>query len=203
MPIYPQTNRTMLERIIAGDEISWCQFYDQYATVIRTLCRVFSLPEDRADDVVQVVMAKFSRSCNKYLYAPDRAKFRTYFNRIVRASIMDEFRKLKRNNRADDAGFDLERDASAEWERAELEVWREEMQKEALQELASRVSSSNYLAFTMSVLQGKSIQETAKFLGISIPQVYLARTRCAKMLREIIRRCNDADPSLQLAQKGK
>jgi len=198
MAIYPDTDRTMLEKILSGDEVSWQEFYQRYSTVVRILCRISRLPQEKHDDVVQEVMSRFARRSSSYIYAPERARFRSYFNRIVRAAIADEFRKL---SKAEQLCTELQQDTvllSPEWESAEMETWRSAVLQEALQELSSRVSSSNYLAFTMSVLQHHSIRDTAAFLGMTSAQVYMARSRCTALLRKIISRCNNADPELKL-----
>lgn len=32
---YPETRKTLLAKIISGDEVSWKEFYDRYIPVIR------------------------------------------------------------------------------------------------------------------------------------------------------------------------
>ncbi|MCQ2378542.1 MAG: sigma-70 family RNA polymerase sigma factor [Victivallaceae bacterium] len=197
MPIYPETNRTMLEKIIAGDDVSWSEFYDAYAPVVRSLCRIARVPEEKIDDVIQETMFRFSDRSKNFVYAPEKARFRTYFNKVVHGGIADCFRKIARDKALPVENLPGEADLSAE--EKELDVWRHAVLDQALAELAKRVSAKNYLAFTMSAFDGKSIADTAEFLRISADQVYLARNRCAAILKEIVKKCNDADPDLNLS----
>lgn len=196
MAIYPDTNRTMLEKIVAGDDVSWNEFYDAYAPVVRSLCRISRVPEEKIDDVVQETMRRFADRSKNFVYTPEKARFRTYFNKIVHGGIADCFRQLARDKALPVENLSDETDLSAE--EKELNVWRHAILDQALAELAKRVSAKNYLAFTMSSFDGKSIADTAAFLRISADQVYLARNRCSAMLKEIVKKCNDADPELHI-----
>ncbi len=200
MGVYPETDRTMLERIISGDDIAWQDFYDTYAGVVAAICRASRVPASAVDDVVQEAMRRFSDRSSHFIYMPERAKFRTYFNRIVYGAIADFFRNEAKGIISGGEIPDVPDDSLAA---AELEIWRRAVLDDALGKLAQRVSGKNYLAFTMSVLENHSIAETAEFLDVSTAQVHLARSRCAAHLREIIAGCNEADPELQLAYPGK
>ena len=56
MALYPTTRRTLLEKIKQGDRISWSEFYDRYAPVIRIIGLKSGVPADDIDDLVQEVM---------------------------------------------------------------------------------------------------------------------------------------------------
>ncbi len=198
MALYPETSRTMLEKVIAGDEIGWENFFRTYAPVIRTLCKISNLNGADAEDVVQEVMSQFARQRGKFRYQPEKARFHTYFSCLVRGAIANVFRNAAKAARIQSIPEDLLTN-DTRWDAQFDEVWRENTLQEALHKLASHVSSRNYLAFTMSTLQGHSVKETAEFLHISAPQIYLVRNRCTGLLRDIIRRCNDADPELNLS----
>ena len=200
MGVYPETDRTMLERIISGNDIAWQDFYDTYAGVVEAICRASGVPASAVDDIVQEAMRRFADRSSHFIYMPERAKFRTYFNRIVHGAIADFFRNEAKGIVPGGEIPDVADDSLAD---AELEIWRRAVLDDALGELAKRVSGKNYLAFTMSVLEDHPISETAEFLGISTAQVHLARSRCAAHLRKIIAGCNEADPELHLVYPGK
>ncbi len=194
MAIYPETNRTMLERVVYGDEVSWREFYDTYAPVVRAICRLSRVPEEKTDDIIQETMLRFSDRTSRFVYNPEKAHFRTYFNKIVQGLIVDYFRSVDREKNALPENFSDAED----FQKREMEIWRDAVLKQALAELAKRISNKTYLAFTMSSLDGKTVADTAKFLRMSANQVYVARNRCMAMLKEIVRQCNEADPDLKM-----
>ena len=60
MPLkYPTTSKTLLDRIAAGDEISWDEFYERYSGIVRALARLKGLNDAEADDICQQVMLQF------------------------------------------------------------------------------------------------------------------------------------------------
>ena len=56
----------------------------------------------------------------------------------------------------------------------------------ALAELKGRVQPETYVAFEMYAIQGRPVQDVAKFLNLSISSVYTAKSRCISTLKEII-----------------
>ena len=196
MPIYPDTSRTIIERISAGDYVSWSEFFATYRPVISKLCEIAGVASPDVEDVVQEVMIRFFKQQDKFKYDPEKAKFRTYFNKIVRGAISDYFRKRSARPAIPVEEVDLRGDDDFESEFDAL--WRQSIWDSALREIASRVKSKNYLAFDMSVLQQIPISEVAEFLQMPVDQVYVARSRIAAELREIIARCREDDPELSL-----
>lgn len=197
MSIYPDTNRTIIERISAGDYVSWTEFFSIYSPVIRRLCEISGVFPVDIEDVVQEVMIRFFKQQDKFKYDPEKAKFRTYFNKIVRGAIADYFR-----SKSDCPAVYIEAvsevSGNDDFESEFDALWRQSIWDSALREIASRVKSKNYLAFDMSVLQKIPIPEVAEFLQMSVDQVYVARSRIATELREIIARCREDDPELSL-----
>ena len=56
----------------------------------------------------------------------------------------------------------------------------------ALAELKGRVQPETYVAFEMYAIQGRPVQDVAKFLNLSVSSVYTAKSRCISTLKEII-----------------
>ena len=66
MPLkYPTTSKTLLDRIAAGDEISWDEFYERYGGIVRALARLKGLNAAEADDICQQVMQIGRASCRE------------------------------------------------------------------------------------------------------------------------------------------
>jgi len=79
-----------------------------------------------------------------------------------------------------------------------LEKWREVMKTEALAELANRVDEKTFQAFDLYGLQNRPMREVATLLNCSSASIYMAKNRCAKIMREIVRKLNTEDGALNL-----
>lgn len=198
MNSYPSTHKTLLERIQAGDEISWQEFYDRYSPVVVQAGGGYGLSPEECQDLLQNLMLKFFQHDLVMKYDSRRARFRTYFNQILCSCIYDFLRMKKQQ--PDEVATDQIPDepVPAEAEEMFLEEWRSQMLQEALERLRKQVKAETFLAFHLTVFQKKSPQETADFLKISTNMVYVARTRCIKRLRSIIDSINREDPALEL-----
>ena len=80
---YPTTSKTLLDRIAAGDEISWDEFYNRYCGIVRDIAKFKGLDDAAADDICQQVMLQFFKQSKTFKFDPDIARFRTYFGRII------------------------------------------------------------------------------------------------------------------------
>jgi len=198
MGIYPSTHKSLLKRIQDGDEISWKEFYDRYSPVILNLGSHFGLSATEAEDVRQNVMLKIFQNKLLFSYKEEKARFRTYFNRIVHSCIMDHFRKLKSRNQEISQEELPEQPIPAEAEKFFEEEWRRQRLQEALDILRENVEPQTFLAFHMLVFQQKKVSEVTGFLQLHSSQVYLAKSRCIAKLKKIVEELNTEDPELRV-----
>ena len=49
---YPATSKTLLDRIAAGDEISWDEFYNRYCGIVRDIAKFKGLDDAEAEDKI-------------------------------------------------------------------------------------------------------------------------------------------------------
>ena len=193
------TRRSLLEKVRAGDEISWQEFYETYRPLIRVCGKDYSLRDDEIDELVQLVMCEVFRKdiLAKYdldhvpgdivfKYDPAKGRFRHFFKGIVRNQALKLLRK--RAVTLDDGQIpDLPADDDAldrSWDRE----WGQFVMKMGLQELRGKVRAETYMAFEMYAIQERNVQEVAEMLDISVASVYTAKSRCIAALREIIGR---------------
>lgn len=189
MALYPNTRRTLLEKIKTGDQISWNEFYDRYSPVIRIIGLKSGIRQNDIEDLVQEVMQSFFKSVDHFCYDPAKARFRTYFNRIIRSRICDIFR------RQDESATDLQNDdKDNSFEIIFDEQWRALILNEALSALKERVKPQTYLAYTLTEYEMWETKRAAEFLGISENSVYIGRKRCQEFLKKKIIELSDGDP---------
>ena len=197
MALYPSTHKTLLEKIRSGDEVSWNEFYERYAPVIRHLAAGYGLEPAECDDVLQDVMLKFFRHGLVMRYSPEKSRFRTYFNRIVHSCACDHLRRKQSRSREIVSDELPEVPVPPEKEELFLNEWRAQMLDEALDRLRGRVSAQNFLAFHMTVFQERPAPDVAAFLNMDVRNVYVARSRGTAMLKEIVAKMREEDPELR------
>ena len=197
---YPTTSTTLLDRL-SGDESAWTEFFDRYREAIVDLGCFKGLTPDECADLVQNVMIRFFRRVEAgFKYDPSLARFRTFFSRLVKGCIYDLLRRREHPQAASPELADADDGDRPDelLDMAIMEKWRSILREEALLELARRVDEKTFQAFERYALDGRPPRETAKLLGMSVGSVYVAKTRCVKILRETILRLNAEDPELKL-----
>ena len=197
---YPTTRTTLLNRL-NRDETAWTEFFDRYRNEIVDLGRFKGLSDDECADLVQNVMLRFFHKVESgFKYDPTLARFRTFFSRLVKGCVYDLLRLREKRGVPLDC-VAVEDDGSRPDElldMAIMEKWRTIIREEALLELARRVDDKTFQAFELYALERNPPRDTAKLLGLSVNSVYVAKTRCLKILREIVQRINAEDPELKL-----
>ena len=162
--------------------------------VIRYVGTLYRFSPSECDDLVQNVMLKFFDAEKKFVWDERRARFRTWFGRIVRTKIADHYRRRREIPSAETEAVPVDPQAESLF----LDEWRKLVLQEAEQILRERVSPETFLAYELYAVQRRPAEKVAAFLGCSVNQVYQARKRCFAMMREILRGMNEADPDLQM-----
>ena len=191
---YPSTHRSLLERVRSGEEIAWTEFYARYAPVIRFVGSLYHFNDFECEDLVQNVMLKFFDAQKKFVYRENQTRFRTWFATVIRSQAVEYIRKAGRG-RENPLPDDMTDDPFSE---KFLQEWRKVVFQDAMDELRLRVDPVTFQAFELYGLQGRSAGEVAKTLDLSRAQLYVAKSRCLKILREIIARENKFDGELHL-----
>ena len=203
MGMYPSTHKTLLEKLQTGDEVSWREFYGRYSPAVLRIAAAHRISDGECRDVLQNVMLKFFRHDLVMKYDAQKARFRTYFHQVVSSCIIDFLRGKKQNEAECPQETPPEIPVPAESDRIFWTEWREQMLQEALDRLRQRVKPRNFLAFHLTVFQGRSPSEAAEFLKTDVNTVYVAKSRCAARLREIVEELNREDPELKLNSSGR
>ncbi|MCA9251562.1 MAG: sigma-70 family RNA polymerase sigma factor [Phycisphaerales bacterium] len=175
---------TLLNRMrVEGDSAAWREFTYRYGALVRAVARRNGLQAADADDVLQNVLIGLSKALPHFCYDPLRARFRTFLQCIVQRVIYQRFRQKKAGG-AIQLINDLQGDDPADtiWE-AE---WRQYHLRRAMEAIDVEFTTRDRTAFTMYIGSKKPAAETAETLGISVDQVYQAKSRIMKRLEELI-----------------
>lgn len=189
------TRKSLLSRLKHwDDQKSWQDFYDIYAKLIYGAAIKAGLNEAEAEDVVQETVIAVAKAIQQFKYDPEKCAFKTWLHAITRRQVANQFRKRQGKGRVLEplAGRDGESSAvedipdpasralddtwEREWERALLEA--------AAERVKARVSPAQYQIFDYHVMQGHSVAETARVLGINAARVHLAKHRVSGQVRD-------------------
>ena len=198
---YPTTSKTLLDKLQSGDAVSWTEFFDRYRGIIVSLGNLKGLTPEECDDLVQEVMLCFFKNSKTFVFNPQIARFRTYFGRIIQARIFDLLRRRYRSNRlVSESESDGKEPATPDFllNEALLCEWRKLLLEDALALLRERVAPETYLAFDLHMRQALPVEEVARTLSVNRQFVYTAKTRCLKILKQIVADWNRQDPELEL-----
>lgn len=184
------THATLLARVSGGeDPAAWAEFCDRYSTLIRAFSRRQGLQDSDIDDIHQEVLLGLTRSMPGFRYDPARGKFRSYLKTIVLHAIFKKrcqtqpglsLDQVEEHTRvaAGDAGVD------EHWE-AE---WRQYHIRTALHSLRLECGENDAAAFERYAVRGEDARQVAEALGMSVDQVYQAKSRLLKRLTALIER---------------
>ncbi|MBK9127576.1 MAG: sigma-70 family RNA polymerase sigma factor [Phycisphaerales bacterium] len=189
------TSLTLLERGRRDDPAAWRALATRYAPYVLGLGQRLGLSEADAQELVQESLTALFLYLRKLDEPFDRArgKFRALLAGIVRHKAADIRQQRLRQLRgagplpAKDAASARPSGADA-FDEAEEHEWRQNLLREALEQVAREVEPTQFQAFTLVTLDGRPPAEVARLLGISRNAVYISKSRLIRRLREVLRR---------------
>jgi RNA polymerase sigma-70 factor (ECF subfamily) len=189
----PATSASLLIRLRdRGDHAAWSRFVDVYQPLVHGFARKHSLQEADAADLTQEVLRAVARSVGRLDYDPRRGSFRGWLFTVVRNQLRD-FRERKRRQVQGSGNSGVQQllnEQAAPPERPE-EEWDRDYQRRlftwAADQVRPAVQAATWQAFWQTAVEGKSGQEVAQALGLSVAAVYLAKSRVMARLKQEIR----------------
>jgi RNA polymerase sigma-70 factor (ECF subfamily) len=187
------TRITLLGRLRRDptNQKAWAEFVDHYGAKIYAWCRKWHLQEADAQDVTQNVLLKLARKMAEFTYDPSRS-FRAWLKTLTYHAWSDFLESRARpglgsgdSNAADilhsvEAREDLVRQLEEEFDR--------ELLQEAMLRVRLRVAPQTWQAFILTALEGLSGAEAGERIPMQVAQVFVAKRRVQKMLREEVAR---------------
>jgi RNA polymerase sigma-70 factor (ECF subfamily) len=182
------------------DQTAWREFFDSYWRLIYKVARSSELSDAEAQDVVQNTFIYLSRRMPNFRYDPARGAFKSWL-RVVTRSRISVFR---RQQKADEKFLGEIQPDDDEERAAELEAipdpagdaldevwqreWEENLMARATRAVRGRVNAQHFLIFRLSTLNHLPLNQVAKKLHLSLPQVYLVRHRVSRLFKEEVQR---------------
>ncbi len=204
---FPDTPKTLISRLKLdedGDYLRnhWRTFVDLYHAPVRTAVKNafftygWNDPQDHVDDVVSIFFLNIIQSPQQRLaYDKEKGSFRNWLRKQARWRVIDYIR-----NHAKQAGrypaietvaetdLDLEtHDATPNLQLLEEEntQFRYATLNALLEDLRTRISPRNFIAFEMSVLQELPVSQVSTELGMTENQIHNIKYRALKILKEL------------------
>ncbi|MEM9646091.1 MAG: sigma-70 family RNA polymerase sigma factor [Planctomycetota bacterium] len=193
MPEFPDTDPSLIAKIgNHPDHAAWEEFEQLYRPIIFRIARAKGLQHADALDLVQQVLLSVSMAIDRFDPHQPESRFRHWLSRVTRNAIL---KALSRGPRDRAAGGSAVIDVLSEVPSPDaatdalihLEQRREIFARAAVQ-VRREVKESTWLAFEWTVLQQVPIRRAAEILGLSVGNVYAARSRLIRRLRDAIRR---------------
>jgi RNA polymerase sigma-70 factor (ECF subfamily) len=161
-------------------QAAWGRFVDLYTPLLFSMARRVGATRQDAADLVQDVFAVLLREMPKFRYRPD-LRFRGWLFTIVRNKWINRLNK----KRVAPPRAVLETvsvpDNVAEMPEAE---YRADLVRRALQLMQAQFAEADWKACWQNVVEGRPVAEVAEELGLTVNQVYLAKSRILHWLRK-------------------
>jgi len=187
-PVTPETRTSLLLRVRSpANQEAWTEFVEIYAPVIHRLAVRRGLQPADADDLVQQVMISISRAIEKRPHDRERAKFRTWLNRVAENAILNALTRGKPDVGSGRTDFiELLTQHSAPPEDSAL--LRRECQEQVFRWAADRIrlefNEETWEAFWATAVDGQACEQVAVRLEKNVGSIYAARSRVMRRLKE-------------------
>jgi RNA polymerase sigma factor (sigma-70 family) len=194
----PVTRVTLLTRIKDGsDADAWREFVHLYGPVVYGFARKRGLQDADAADLMQEVLRSVALNAGKMEYDPARGTFRGWLYTVTRNKIYNFLASQRHRPRGSgdpasrerlDAVPDRSDDRDEEWE---LE-YRRRLSARAMATIEHEFQANTWKAFWRVGVEGRSVQEVAAELNMTVGAVYVAKSRVLAHLREEVQRLQAA-----------
>jgi RNA polymerase sigma-70 factor (ECF subfamily) len=176
-----ETRQTLLRRLKdPSDQNSWEQFYQLYAPLLLRYSRGLGLSFVDAVEVRDACLALLVQRLKSFEYDPQLGSFRAFLFRMVRGQVIDLRRRDRVQSMDEETWRALEDEQPGPRERWER-VWIHEHLLYCLETIA--VSPLEARTFRMLLLDGATVAEVGRALGLNPNQIYKTKSKVLKRIR--------------------
>lgn len=187
----PDTRSSLLLRIRDRDDSeSWREFARLYGPVVYNYGRKRGLQDADAADLTQDVLHAVTDAIGRLDYDRSRGTFCGWLFTLAHHKLHDlQARRRRQVQGAADSEVREQLEAAVAPDDAEA-VWNREYQERmfawAAEQAKAAFQKATWRAFWLTAVEGKSGQEAAEEMGITVAAVYLAKSRVVARIRELI-----------------
>lgn len=184
---------TLLDQLRTGRPEAWRRFVRLYSPLIYRWCRRADLAAEDSADVLQEVLLAVMLHLPGFHRDTPRDSFSGWLAAITRNKVRDHYRR--RQGRAEARGGTTAQRQMAEVPQspelseasiqpdAESEAW---LSRRALETIRAEFEPRTWDAFWRTAVDGRSPADVAAELQMSVPAVYMAKSRVLRRLRQVI-----------------
>ena len=188
IPSPPETRASLIVRLRdAADVAAWDEFVAIYGPLVQRLAMRQGLQAADAEDVVQQVFAAVVQSVHQWLERPQQNRFRGWLLTIARNIAIKTLTRRPQGGvgLGGDAGLNELAAPEGDWSSHFDIEYRREVYRWAAEQVQNTVTPNTWNAFQLTHIDGVSIAEAAEQLGMSVGNIYIARSRVINRLREL------------------
>jgi RNA polymerase sigma-70 factor (ECF subfamily) len=141
-----------------------------------------------ADDLVQQVLTAVARVIDRWEADPERARFRTWLNRVATNAIINALSRGRPDRGSGDTGLHDLLDAQPATNENDSELIRVEQRREvfrwAARQIQTEFQPATWDAFWMTAVEGRDAEDAGRALGRSRGSIYAARSRVMRRLKD-------------------
>lgn len=176
----------LIESLRQGSQLAFSQLIDSYQNRVFSTCLNFVYNTQDAEDLAQEVFLEVYRSIGKF---KGDAKLSTWIYRISVSKSLEHIRKFKRKKRSgtllslaglQEAGWDVK---ANEIDHPGVQLENKERAATLFRAIAS-LPESQRTAFTLNKVEGRSYQEVAELMEVSLSSVEALIFRARKNLKK-------------------
>ncbi len=184
----PETRPSLLLRLRdPGDRQAWEEFVSLYQPIVLGMALRRGLQAADAEDLTQQVLMKIARAIEDFQPDRERGRFMTWLRTIAQRAIINVMTRgaADRSTGGTDAWIQLEQVAAPQAEAAEVErEYRREIFIYAAAQVREEVGAETWRGFWETVVLNRPVEQVASELGRTRGNIYTARSRVLKRLRE-------------------
>lgn len=188
----PATRPSLLIRIRDADDTeAWELFLELYVPLLYGFFRKRGVQNADAADLTQDVLQTVAAHAVRLEYDPARGTFRSWLYTVACNRLRDFIAREKRSLRGTGDTVTIRVLESIPAPEEEDTLWQPEYEQRvfswAAEQVRAQVTDSTWQAFWQTAVVGKSGEETANSLEMSVGAVYAAKSRVLARLREKVR----------------
>ncbi|MFO0829854.1 MAG: sigma-70 family RNA polymerase sigma factor [Phycisphaerales bacterium] len=186
-----RTTTALLQGLFdTANEPAWEAFDGRYRPILVAFARKLGLADADAADIAQETLVRFVQDYRDGKYDRTKGRLGAWLVGIARYRILDLRRHRAHRNEVVGEGSNFDADESDQMQHVWESEHRQAILREAMQELrtTTKTDDRTIRAFELVAAHGRSPQQVADELTMSVHDVYLAKSRVAQRLRDIVER---------------
>jgi RNA polymerase sigma factor (sigma-70 family) len=188
----PETRPSLLIRVRdPADQAAWHEFVEIYRPVILRFARQKGMQAADAEDVAQVVLAAVAKAIERREHDPQRAKFRTWLQRVANNAILNALSREKPDRGSGDSAMHAVLDQEESPGGPDSDLLRLEYRREVFRWAARQVRQEfrqeTWDAFWLTAIEGRTSEAAAKELAKNPGAIYAARSRVMRRIQEKVK----------------